>query len=79
MQNNFEWRDVASLTRGSHNLKVGGNVTRGRGDHESSRVFDRPDFTFNSIFDFATDLPNTETGIGFNPVTGHATIRCSAS
>jgi hypothetical protein len=74
VQNNFEWRDVASLTRGSHSLKVGGNVTRGRADHESSRVFDRPDFTFNSnaigIFDFANDNPTAETGIGFNPVTG---------
>ena len=70
VQNNFEWRDVASLTRGSHSLKVGGNVTRGRADHESSRVFDRPDFTFNSIFDFANDSPTAETGIGFNPVTG---------
>jgi hypothetical protein len=70
VQNNFEWRDVASLTRGSHSLKIGGNVTRGRADHESSRVFDRPDFTFNNIFDFATDLPTAETGIGFNPVTG---------
>ena len=74
VQNNFEWRDVASLTRGSHSLKFGGNVTRGRADHESSRVFDRPDFTFNNqfgaIFDFANDLPNAETGIGFNPVTG---------
>jgi Carboxypeptidase regulatory-like domain len=70
VQNNFEWRDVASLTHGSHSLKIGGNVTRGRADHESSRVFDRPDFSFNSIFDFATDVPTAETGIGFNPVTG---------
>ena len=70
VQNNFEWRDVASLTRGSHSLKVGGNVTRGRADHESSRVFDRPDFSFNSIFDFATDVATSETGIGFNPVSG---------
>ena len=70
VQNNFEWRDVASLTRGSHSLKIGGNVTRGRADHESSRVFDRPDFTFNSIFDFANDAATAETGIGFNPVTG---------
>ena len=70
VQNNFEWRDVASLTKGSHSLKFGGNVTRGRADHESSRVFDRPDFTFNSIFDFANDTATAETGIGFNPVTG---------
>ena len=33
-------------------------------------VFDRPDFSFNSIFDFATDVATSETGIGFNPVTG---------
>ena len=70
VQNNFEWRDAASLTRGSHSLKVGGNVTRGHADHESSRVFDRPDFSFNSIFDFATDVATSETGIGFNPVSG---------
>jgi len=70
VQNNFEWRDVASLTRGSHSLKVGGNVTRGRADHESSRVFDRPTFGFNNVFDFATDTPTVEQQIGFNPVTG---------
>ncbi len=70
VQNNFEWRDVASLTRGSHSLKFGGNVTRGRADHESSRVFDRPTFFFSNVFDFATDTAFNEQQIGFNPVTG---------
>jgi hypothetical protein len=70
VQNNFEWRDVASLTRGSHSLKFGGNVTRGRADHESSRVFDRPTFFFSNVFDFATDTALNEQQIGFNPVTG---------
>jgi len=70
VQNNFEWRDVASFTRGSHNLKVGGNVTRGRADHESSRVYNRPQFVFNSVFDFATDAPNVEQQFGFDPNTG---------
>ena len=50
VQNNFEWRDVASFTRGSHNLKVGGNVTRGRADHESSRVYNRPQFVSSTVF-----------------------------
>jgi hypothetical protein len=36
VQNNFEWRDVASFTRGSHNLKVGGNGAIGAGTHGSS-------------------------------------------
>jgi hypothetical protein len=70
VQNNFEWRDVASFTRGAHNLKVGGNVTRGRADHESSRVYNRPEFQFNSVFDFATDKANSESQFGFDPTTG---------
>lgn len=70
VQNNFEWRDVASFTRGAHNLKVGGNITRGRADHESSRVYNRPQFQFNSVFDFATDKANSESQFGFDPNTG---------
>jgi Carboxypeptidase regulatory-like domain len=70
VQNNFEWRDVASFTRGAHNLKVGGNITRGRADHESSRVYNRPQFQFNSVFDFATDKANFESQFGFDPNTG---------
>ena len=70
VQNNFEWRDVASFTRGAHNLKVGGNITRGRADHESSRVYNRPQFQFNSVFDFATDTANSESQFGFDPNTG---------
>ena len=70
VQNNFEWRDVASFTRGSHNLKVGGRVTRERADHESSRVYNRPIYSFNSVFDFADDYPTNEGNIGFDPVTG---------
>ncbi len=66
VQNNFEWRDVASFTHGSHNLKVGGNVTRGRADHESSRVYNRPEFQFNSVFDFATDKANSESQFGLS-------------
>lgn len=70
VQNNFEWRDVASFTRGAHNLKVGGNVTRGRADHESSRVYNRPQFQFNSVFDFAIDKANSESQFGFDPTSG---------
>jgi hypothetical protein len=70
VQNNFEWRDVASFTKGAHNLKVGGNVTRGRADHESSRVYNRPEFQFNSVFDFATDKANSESQFGFDPTSG---------
>jgi hypothetical protein len=74
VQNNFEWRDVASLVRGRHSLKIGGSVTRERADHESSRVFLRPMYSFNSVFDFATDTPFQQSNIGFNPVTGERVV-----
>jgi hypothetical protein len=79
VQNNFEWRDLATYTHGSHTLKFGGGVTRERADHESSRVYNRPTFTFLSVFDFAADrgCPTcpagtsfSEANIGFDPVTG---------
>lgn len=70
VQNNFEWRDVASFTKGSHNLKIGGRVSRERADHESSRVYNRPIFSFNNVFDFADDFATNEGNIGFDPVTG---------
>ena len=70
VQNNFEWRDVAAFTRGSHNLKIGGNVGRGRADHESSRVYNRPQFSFNNALDFASDYAFSEQQYGFDPVTG---------
>lgn len=70
VQNNFEWRDVASFTRGTHNLKIGGQVTRERADHESSRVYNRPQFFFANVFDFASDYAHDEGNIGFDPVTG---------
>ena len=70
VQNNFEWRDVASFTKGSHNLKIGGRVSRERADHESSRVYNRPIFSFNNVFDFADDFATNEGNVGFDPVTG---------
>lgn len=70
VQNNFEWRDVASMTRGSHSLKFGGYVKRERADHESSRVYNRPEFGFNNALDFAADYANSEVQFGFDPTTG---------
>jgi hypothetical protein len=69
-QNNFEFRDVVSWTRTAHTLKVGGEYSRGHADNEGSRVFSRPIYTFNSVFDFAADSPSREDNLAINPVTG---------
>jgi hypothetical protein len=70
VQNNFEWRDVVTWTRGSHTLKTGGEYTRQHADNEGSRVFNRPIYTFASVFDFAGDNPLREENLAINPSTG---------
>ena len=70
VQNNFEWRDVVTWTRGAHTLKTGGDFNRGHADNEGSRVFNRPIYTFDSVFDFAADSPSKEENLAINPATG---------
>jgi hypothetical protein len=72
VQNNFHWRDVLSMTRGSHSLKLGGMYTREHADHESSRVYNRPQYSFSSVFDFAADKPFSQGNLGFDPGSGLA-------
>src|SRR5205814_345715 len=72
VQNNFEWRDVVSWTRNTHTLKTGGTFTREHADNEGSRVFNRPIYSFNSVFDFAADNPAREENLAINPATGQA-------
>ena len=72
VQNNFEFRDVVSWTRTTHTLKAGGIYARGHADNEGSRVFNRPIYTFNSVFDFAADSPTREDNLAIDPRTGAA-------
>jgi hypothetical protein len=72
VQNNFHWRDVLSMTRSSHSLKFGLQYTREHADHESSRVYNRPQYSFSSVFDFAADRPFSQSNLGFDPNSGLA-------
>ncbi len=72
VQNNFEWRDVLSWTRSAHSLKIGGGFTSEHADNEGSRVFNRPIYTFPSVFDFAADAPSRQDNLAINPQTGGA-------
>jgi hypothetical protein len=70
VQNSFEWRDVVTWTRGSQSLKIGGAYTREHADNDSSRTYNRPQYQFNSVFDFAADQPFNQTNLAIDPATG---------
>jgi outer membrane receptor protein involved in Fe transport len=76
IQNNFEWRDVMSYNRGTHNFKFGFRYAKDDafgGGAKFGQIYTRPQFTFNNLFDFALDDPFTEGNIGFDPATGNNT------
>jgi hypothetical protein len=75
VQNSFEWRDVLTMTRGSHTMKLGGAYTREHADNEASRVFNRPTYNFNSVFDFAADQAFGQSQIAIDPRTGDPLTR----
>lgn len=77
IQNNMEWRNVTSVNRGSHAFKVGGIYQCTSGCYGAgalfSRVWQRPYYNFNNLFDFIKDDPFSQTNIGVDPKTGAAT------
>ena len=75
IQNNFEWRDMMSYNRGSHNFKGGFRYAKDDawgGGAKFANVFTRPQFNFQNLFEFALDDPFSEGNIGFNPETGES-------
>lgn len=69
-QNNYEWKDVASLAHGQHNFKFGANVARHHDDEGFTNTTERPTFQFFNVLDFAADNPFSESNIQFDPKTG---------
>jgi hypothetical protein len=72
VQNNFNWSDMVTWTRGAHSMKFGGGYTREHADNDSARAITRPTFNFDSVFDFANDRPSSESQIAIDPRTGRA-------
>jgi hypothetical protein len=70
-QDNFEVRNVLTMTRGVHSLRVGGELRHGR-DGATLHHWERPNYTFTSILDFVDDEPFSETR-AVDPATGQPT------
>lgn len=71
-QNNFEIRNVLTMTRGAHSFRVGGELRHGR-DGAVLHHWERPNYGFQSILDFVDDEPFSETR-AVDPATGRSTV-----
>lgn len=67
-QKTFHWVNTVSMSRGSHNLKFGGEIRHVRDD--SDFAVRRPGLAFANVLDFAMDEVRAVTILGVNPATG---------
>ncbi|MFN7992515.1 MAG: TonB-dependent receptor [Bryobacteraceae bacterium] len=70
VQHNYNWREVVSWIRGSHTLKFGGSYWTGDDWADFSAAYGRPQYFFRSLLDLVQDKPYSETGVGYDPLTG---------
>jgi hypothetical protein len=70
VQNNYAWRDVLSWNTGGHAFKAGVLMEKWQSNFNPTLGYQRPNYTFQNIFDFANDDPQSQGNIGFNPVNG---------
>jgi hypothetical protein len=67
-QNYFQVKDTLTATRGRHSLRIGGEA-RVTMQYQDFHHFERPNYTFQNLLDFADDEPFSEVR-GVDPLTG---------
>jgi hypothetical protein len=70
IQNDWNWRDVLSINRGTHALKVGVEIFRDQENDLFSGPQQRPGYEFLNIFDFAADAVRDQNGVNYDPRDG---------
>ena len=70
IQNNFNWRNVVTVIKGSHSLKFGVSGWWGDDDARFNDTYGRVSFGFNNLIDLVTDQPFTQSGPWIDPLTG---------
>jgi hypothetical protein len=67
-QNYFQMKDTLTATRGRHSLRLGGEA-RVTMQYQDFHHFERPNYSFSNLLDFADDEPFSEVR-GVDPLTG---------
>lgn len=70
IQNNFNWRNVVTVLKGSHSLKFGISGWWGDDDARFNETYGRVSLGFNNLLDLVTDRPLTQSGPRIDPLTG---------
>ncbi|MGH9720115.1 MAG: carboxypeptidase regulatory-like domain-containing protein [Bryobacteraceae bacterium] len=70
IQNNYHYNDVLSWIKGTHSMKMGFSLSKLQSNWKPTASYQRPNYTFNNIFDFTLDTPFSQGNIGLNPVDG---------
>ena len=65
----MHWREMLSLTHGRHTLRGGVEVFHNQDFAKFTQTDVRPNYTFLSVFDFASDAPEFQS-VNFDPRTG---------
>jgi len=68
-ENTFAFRDTVSWVRGVHAFKFGVDITREQ-NNDDEPGFERPNYQFRGLLNFANDACCFFEGVGVDPVTG---------
>ena len=68
-ENTFAFRDTVSWVRGVHAFKFGVDITREQ-NNDNEPGFERPNYQFRGLLNFANDACCFFEGLAVNPVTG---------
>ena len=68
-ENTFAFRDTVSWVRGVHAFKFGVDITREQ-NNDDEPGFERPNYQFRGLLNFANDACCFFEGLAVNPVTG---------
>ncbi len=71
-QPNYHWRDVLSLSRGSHAPKFGYEGWHGNGLSTDGPTREKPSFYFTNMLNLVEDQPYLESGLAYWPLTGQS-------
>jgi len=68
-ENTFAFRDTLNWVHRNHAFKFGGDITREQ-NNDDEVGFERPDYKFRGLLNFANDACCFFERVGFNPTTG---------